>query len=223
MNYKKIDLETWSRKEHYLYYTEKFKIEFNITASMDVTKLLDFCHSHEYRFYPTIICLVTKVLNKIENFRMFQDEQGNLCVWDTVIPNYTIFHEDDKTFSDCWSDYSEDFETCYRNITGDMRAFKDKKGIKVKDHQPPNFYCISCLPWINFSGCSSRVTNGEPSFFPIITIGKYEKNSEKAMMPVSITAAHAVCDGYHAGRFFEYLQDEIQNLEVKSNENMAIN
>lgn len=215
MNYKKIDLDTWPRREHYLYYTEQLKIEFNITASIDITNLLDFCHVHGYRFYPTIIYFVTKVLNQIENFRMFKNEQGDLCVWDTVFPNYTIFHEDDKTFSDCWSDYAEDFNIFYENITQDMRTFKNKKGIKVKDYQPPNFYCISCLPWITFSSCNSRVTNGEPSFFPIITIGKYEKNAEKTLLPVSITAAHAVCDGYHAGMFFTYLQEEIQSLNAK--------
>ncbi len=27
MNYKKIDIEKWERKEHYRYYTEKLKIE----------------------------------------------------------------------------------------------------------------------------------------------------------------------------------------------------
>ena len=27
MNYKKLDIEKWVRKEHYRYYTEKLKIE----------------------------------------------------------------------------------------------------------------------------------------------------------------------------------------------------
>ena len=38
MNYKKIDLDTWPRREHYLYYTEQLKIEFNITASIGLGK-----------------------------------------------------------------------------------------------------------------------------------------------------------------------------------------
>lgn len=211
-NYKKIDIQKWARKEHYLYYTTTLKIEFNMTSSIDVTKLLDFCHIHGYKFYPVVIYFVTKVLNKIENFRMFKDEEGNLCVWDKIIPNYTIFHEDDKTFSDCWSDFSEDFHIFYQNITNDMRMFKHKKGIKVKDNLPQHFYCISCVPWVSFSSCSSRVTNGEPAYFPIITIGKYAKGDEKSMMPINVTIAHAVCDGYHVGLFFEYLQDEINAL-----------
>lgn len=212
-NYRMIDLETWPRREHYFYYTENLKIEFHMTVPIEVTNLLGYCHSHRYKFYPTIIYLVTKVLNKIENFRMFRDANGALCVWDKIIPNYTIFHEDDKTFSDCWSDFSEDFSEFYHNILEDMEACKRIKGMKGKDHQPPNFYCISCVPWVSFSACSSRVTNGEPSFFPIITIGKYEKTAEKTQMPVNMTVAHAVCDGYHAGLFFQFLQEEINALK----------
>lgn len=61
---------------------------------------------------------------------MFKDAEGNLCVWDQVVPNYTIFHEDDKTFSDCWTEYSDDFEVFYREITKDM-----EEGQKKKRHQ----------------------------------------------------------------------------------------
>ena len=32
MNYEKIDIENWARKEHYRYYTEKLKIEVNVKA-----------------------------------------------------------------------------------------------------------------------------------------------------------------------------------------------
>ena len=31
-------------------------------------------------------------------------------------------------------------------------------------------------------------------------------------MPINLTIAHAVCDGYHAGLFFEKLQDEMNYL-----------
>lgn len=213
-NYKKVNMETWARKEHYRYYTEKLKIEFNMTVPIDVKRLLDFCHTFGYKFYPAMIYFVTKSLNRIENFRMFKDESGNLCVWDKIIPNYTIFHDDDHTFSDCWTDFSEDFDVFYHDIIKDMQAYKDKKGIKAKDDQPLNFYCISCTPWTTFTGYGSRVINGEPAYFPIVTMGKYERNGEKISMPVNITIAHAVSDGYHVGLFFEYLQDEIEMLNL---------
>lgn len=45
-----------------------------------------------------MIYLVTKTLNRIDNFKMFKDKYGYLCAWDKIIPNYTIFHNDDHTF-----------------------------------------------------------------------------------------------------------------------------
>ena len=54
---------------------------------------------------------------------------------------------------------------------------------------------------------------GNRLFFPIITMGKYEKNGDRIDMPVNITIAHAVADGYHIGLFFEYLQNEINALK----------
>ena len=94
-----------------------------------------------------------------------------------------------------------------------MQTYKDKKGIKAKAGQPANFYCISGVPWTSFTALGSRTTNGsDPAFFPIITMGKYEKNGDKITMPVNLLIAHAVADGYHAGLFFRYLQEELDSL-----------
>lgn len=104
--------------------------------------------------------------------------------------NYTIFHEDDKTFSDCWTEYSDDFEVFYREITKDMEEGQKKKGIKAKAGQPANFYCISCVPWAAFTAFGSRTLGStEPAYFPIITMGKYEKSGEKILMAVNMMIA----------------------------------
>ena len=174
--------------------------------------LLRFCHAHGYKFYAAAIYCVTKALGRIENFRMFKNADGELCVWDKIVPNFTFFHPDDCTFSDCWTDFSEDFPTFYNAITADMQTYKDVKGIKTKPNQPANFYCVSCTPWTAFTGCGSRVADGQPAYFPIVVMGRYEKCGGKVNMPVNITIAHAVADGYHAGLFFRYLQEELDSL-----------
>ncbi|MCD8118681.1 MAG: chloramphenicol acetyltransferase [Lachnospiraceae bacterium] len=202
----KIDLDHWERREHYRYYTEQLRIEFSLTASLDVTAFLNRCHERNVRFYPSLIYCAAKVLNEMENFKMFRDKNGDLCCWETIHPNYTIFHEDDHTFSDCWTGYSPDFSTFYKEICADMERFKDVKGIKARPGQPVNFFCISCVPWVSFSGYSSRTANGEPNFFPVLTAGKYQQSGSETRMPLNLTIAHAVCDGYHAGMFFERLQ-----------------
>ena len=78
--YKKIDLENWCRKEHYLYYTNSLNVEVNMTANIDVSELLSFCHTNGYKFYPTLIYCVTKVLNRIDNFKMFKDKRIHMGI-----------------------------------------------------------------------------------------------------------------------------------------------
>lgn len=78
---KKIDMDTWARREHYEYYTKQLKVEYNITANVDVKNILDFCHSKGYKFYPAMIYLVTKTLNRIDNFKMFKDKYGLKSVY----------------------------------------------------------------------------------------------------------------------------------------------
>lgn len=213
--YRKFDLENWARREHYEYYTQKLKIEYNMTSRIQVDNLLEFCEKNGYKFYPTLICLVTQVVNSLENLKMFRDKDGNLCVWDFLNPNYTIFHKDDLTFSDCWSEYSADFSIFYNNITEDMERYRDVKGIKTRPDQPSNFYCISCEPWTDFTAYSARTTNGEPQFFPIITMGKYISENGKTTMAVNLLIAHAVSDGYHAAQFFNRLQLAVNRIGKK--------
>ena len=207
--YRKIDMEHWPRREHYAYYTTRLKVGFNMTARVRVDHVLDYCHRHGYRFYPVMICLVTRMLNQLDFFKMFRNAEGELCVWDHILPNYTFFHKDDETFSDCWSEYSPDFDTFYQTIVDDMARYQDQKGIKARPGQPGNFYCISCVPWVDFTGYSTGTSNTDPQFFPAITMGRYTEENGRITMPVNLMIAHAVCDGYHAGLFFNHLQSEL--------------
>lgn len=45
--YRKIDQSTWSRQDHYKYYTEKLKVNYSMTARLDVTRLRAECDRFE--------------------------------------------------------------------------------------------------------------------------------------------------------------------------------
>ena len=143
-------------------------------------------------FTPAMIYLVTKTLNRIENFKMFKDKYGYLCAWDKIIPNYTIFHNDDHTLSDCWTDFSEDFDTFYPNILKDMATAATKKGIVPKEGQPTIFTVYLArhgqhLPVMAESLMANLL------FFPNCTWESI-RHGGKMLMPVNITIAHAVAD-----------------------------
>ena len=51
-----------------------------------------------------------------------------------MIPSYTIFHKDDKSFSSIWTDYSGDFRTFYKNYEDDMRCYASVHGFHERKY-----------------------------------------------------------------------------------------
>ena len=100
-----------------------------MTARLDVTRLRAECDRLGVHFYAAFIWCVSNVVNRLEYMKMMTDADGNLGVWDVVHPNYTIFHKDDHTFSDCWSEYNPEFATFYHNIEKDMEDATKIKGV----------------------------------------------------------------------------------------------
>lgn len=207
-----IDQEQWERKKHFEYYTEMLPCGYTVTVRLNVEHLYQQTKKHHIKFYPAFIYCAGKAINSMKEFRMGLDEKKNPGFYDVMHPNYTIFHEDDKTFSDLWSYYDEDFEVFYRNITTDMEHYKDCKGPKVRDGQPPNFFCISCVPWMDFTGYSTWIPGGTPNLFPILTFGKFKEEAEGRTLSAALTISHAAADGYHTSQLFERLQTILSEI-----------
>lgn len=212
-NYKKIDMETWPRRTHWRYYRTLVKAQTSMTKRVDITALVDFCHKEEKRFSAVLLHTIAKTVNSLECMRMFALEDDNPAVWDVVHPNFTIFHDDDKTFSDVWMEYSPDlsqFLDIYEDV---IHTYGDKHGIKVRENQPPNFFCISGIPWITYdSFTTSTAGDRPPMLFPVLNYGKYYEENGRYLMPINITIAHAAMDAYHEAMFFDTLQKNLDLL-----------
>ena len=96
----------------------------------------------------------------------------------------------------------------------DMETYKDVKAVKAKPGQPQNFYCISMVPWLNFTGYSAYTESGTPMLFPIITCGKFTEHDGILTMPFCVNIAHAAADVYHTSMFINELQKLIDMIEL---------
>lgn len=92
-----INQEIWERREHYAYYTKTLPCGYSVTVRLDVTNLYEEVKRHGLKFYPAFIYCASKAVNEMKEFRMGKDAEGNPGIWDVVHPNYTIFHEDDRS------------------------------------------------------------------------------------------------------------------------------
>ena len=201
MGFHLIDMETWERREHYRYYRDRIKARYNLGAEIDITGLLPQVKAEGLRFYPVFVYLVMRAVNEQKELRMSMDREGRLGYWDFCHPSYTIFHQDDHTFSDIWTEWSDDFRTFYGRAVKDMETYRDVKGIKAKKDTPPNFCPVSCVRWLSYSSYGSDTYAESSMLFPVILFGRYYEENGRIKIPLNIAVNHAVADGYHTCLF----------------------
>lgn len=215
MKFNLIDKENWSRKSYFDYYMNNIKCTYSMTANIEITDLLMQVKRNNIKLYPILIYMTSKIVNSHKELRTSFDEEGNLGYWESMSPSFTIFHKDDETFSNIWTEYSDDFKTFYNNCLQDIEKYSNVKKLFAKENQPKNTFPVSCVPWFSFTGANLNVYSDEeyPYLLPIITYGKYFAQSAKALIPISLQMHHAVCDGYHVTRFLNELQAMAHNFK----------
>ena len=201
--------ENWLRDEYFEHYLNHVPCTFSITVKLDITAII----TSEKKLYPTMLYYLTTIVNRHKEFRMSFNKAGQLGFFDKMIPCYTIFHKDDHTFSDIWSEYNKDFSVFYKNCVEDMETWKDVKGVKTKPGKPDNFTPISCIPWLSYTSQSYDTPMKSPLLFPIVLFGKYFEQNGEVLLPFSAYLQHLVADGYHTSLFINTVQEIAENYE----------
>lgn len=209
-----IDLTTWPRREHFHYYRNILPCGYSVTVRLDVTRFTAMLKKQELKFYPSFIWCVSHNILSHPAFRMGVDQEGNPGTHDVMHPNYTVFHQEDHTFSDLWTAHDEDFSQFYQHFLADVAEYGNNRGIKAKTGQPGNFYCISCVPWLDFTGYSAVVPGGQPNIFPVITYGKATEDAGKVTLPFAVNISHAAADGWHTAEFVNDLQALLDSVTL---------
>lgn len=205
MEFKLIDKDNWKRKEYFDHYFFNVPCTYSMTVKMDITKII----KKKQKLYPTMLYYITTVVNKYEEFKMTIDEKGRLGMFDTMLPSYTIFHQDTKTFSNLWTEYYCKYEDFCKAYEDDMLKYANQSGLFVKANVPKNNFPVSMIPWTSFEGFNLNLQKSYDFLQPIFTMGKYYKENDKILLPLAIQVHHAVCDGFHVCRFINELQELI--------------
>lgn len=213
MNFEIIDIEKYDRKEHFLHYINNVPCFYSMTTNIDITNLKKYIKEKKYKLYPTIIYSITRIANNHKEFRMSLDNNNNLGYFTDVNPSYTIFHNDDNTFSNVWTEYNSNFIEFHKNYEKDMKEFGNIKGFITKKCESNNLINISAIPWTSFTGFNLNLPRAEKYLLPIFTIGKYFEKDNKILLPLSVQVHHSVCDGFHTSRFINEFQELINNFE----------
>lgn len=161
--------ETWHRKPYFLHYHKDIPCTYSMTVSLDITVLKKTGVS----LYPALLYLLTKNVNRYEQFRTAFDEKGNVGIYSNMEPCYTIFHKEQETFSNLWTEYSEDFSTFLARYKADLETYGNVLDMDAKPNTPPNTFPVSMVPWTTFTGFHLHLQKGYDYLLPIFTRARH--------------------------------------------------
>ncbi len=208
--YTKVDLDRWDRGQLFRSYIDHMRIVMSLTVDIDVTRLIEFSSERHLKFYPAMIWTVSKVVNAHDEFKYGWDGDGNLIKWEHISPSYADFHKEDGSFTKLVTEFSDDLFVFHSRFLADREKYKDRRGL-VED-QPPNFFDVSCLPWVRYRHFDVHVFDEGKFLAPVITWGRYEMEHGRYIMPVTMNIHHATADGFHLSRFFIEVQGSIDSF-----------
>ncbi len=198
-----INLDTWKRRDHYNLYKSLEYPYLNITANVQIDKLYNWLKSSNISLFSCIAYLTTRAANQIPELR--QRIRGDQVVEHAAVhPSFTVLTVD-ETFGFATIQYTPDFSVFCKNIINGIEAAKKDPSI----HDEPgrdDMVFLSTMTWVSFTQISHPLPLNPPDSFPRITWGKYFFQGDQRLMPLSLSANHALVDGLHVGKFFELVQ-----------------
>jgi len=208
---KKIPLENWPRKDHYLFFCEFEYPYFSLCANVDITLFLPLIKERNISFTAAIMYLVARVANGIPEFRQRIRDEGPI-EHEVVHPSATILSKDDL-FTFCTAIYQEDFMAFAKETQQEILRIKTEPSLeeKIKDD---SMLFMTSIPWVSFTGFMHPVKLSPADSVPRFAWGKFREEGQKTVMPLSVQGHHALMDGLHAGLFYEEFQRLLDNPEL---------
>ena len=206
-----LDVANWARRDLFEFFRGFDKPYFNICARIDITELLTLVRRSNSSVSLAYHYFALRVANEIEPFR-YRLREGKVLVHD-VIHGATIVLLPNESFTFAHFAYQESFE---KFVAGAARALKEAQSV---DHvfrpwgSDDNVIHFTTLPWISFTSFSHARNWGREDSVPKIAFGKFIKESERILLPISIEVHHALMDGLHVGRYLTRLEEALGKPE----------
>ena len=200
----KLNLDTWNRKEHFLFFKQMEEPFFGITTTIDCKNAYDKAKELNISFFTYYLHKTLVAVNTIENFR-YRIIEDKIYIFDTIDASATILRED-KTFGFSLMEYSNDINDFAEITKKEIVRIQNTTGLVTRDFQE-NLIHFSALPWLNFTSFSHARSFTFPDSCPKISFGKMMVENGKKTMSMSVHVHHALVDGYHVGQFVNLFQE----------------
>jgi chloramphenicol O-acetyltransferase type A len=201
---KYLQVSTWARRELFEFFRNYDNPYFNICARVDVSGLLEFLRDRPgvsvtlaYHYFAL------RVANEIEPFRYRLRNEG-VVIHDVIHGGTTVLLPN-ESFSFAYFNYDVDFE---KFIEAAQRAVKivasGSAPFTPKGHD--DVVHFTTLPWVSFTSFAHARDREPLDSIPKIAFGKFSKEGDRQLLPISVEVHHALMDGISVGRYLTQLE-----------------
>ena len=203
---KRIDLESWNRKEHFQFFAAFDEPFFSLVSEINTSKAFEKSKTDKPSFFARYLHASIRAVNELPEFkfRIYEDE---VVQFDTINASPTLGRAD-GTFGFGFIPYTEDLHDFAKALTLDTERVRNSSGLGVNANTTrQDVVHYSSLPWINFTALTHARDFKFKDSAPKITFVKASRKDQGLMLPVSVTVHHGFVDGFHVGQFFERFQE----------------
>jgi len=203
-----LDVENWPRKATYEFFRDYEDPFFNLTATVDVTRLYRFTRESGLSISLASLFSVMTAANEIREFRI-RLLDGRLVEFDRIHATQTILN-DDETFSFAYFEMQPDVFKFDETGKAAVEKYKKLKTFDVESDRVDLIY-FSVIPWVSFTSFKHATRLDRTQTVPRIVFGKIFDDGPRKRMPLSVEANHTIMDGFHLGKLFNRFQELIDS------------
>ena len=208
MQYQKVNMENYPRRDHFAYFSSMAYPYVGMTVNVDITEVLRIIQRKKLPFFLTICYCVSEAANRIPEFRQ-RILNGKIVEYDHCMTSHTVALED-GTYCYCTLDSKKPYREYLPEAVDAQNAAKIQRSIQ-EDADTLGKFFISTVPWVSYTALVQPVPSPADSN-PRITWGKYFTQEGRILLPLSVLCHHALVDGIHIAAFYRGLAEEIENF-----------
>ena len=206
--YQFIDMSGDPRRAQFDYFRTMASPYVSVTVPCDITPLRAAVKERGLPFFLTLLHTAIGAANDVPELRR-RIKGDRVAEYDRCLSSHTVALENGAycyCTLDCAKPLEEFLPYAQQQVAQAVRA------PEMDDREDPDeLYFVSSLPWLSFTALSLPVPNPADSNVRI-TFGKFYEQDGKILLPLNLTAHHALADGIHLARFYEAFDRRVKEF-----------
>ena len=205
--YEIIDETKWKRALHCQIFRNSTEPAYCVTFELDITNFLKKIRTTNLSFTFSLIFVVAKCANEIEEFR-YRFLDGQIVRYNKINTAFTYLDKDTELFKVVHVEMQDTLEgyvsAAAQTAENQKEYFTGPLGNDVFQFSP--------MPWVSYTHISHTNSGKKDNATPLFDWGKYFERDGKNILPFSIQVHHSFVDGVHIGKLANSLQNALNEF-----------